>query len=227
MMKKKIGFLFADDLEFLPFSQYSLEHGGAELAQKPHAVVTLETDNAMVYAIHSGVGKVRATMAAMTLIREYQVEAVLNAGLSGAISSLHKGDVVAGTSYVECDFDVRVFGRKLGEKIEGDYIHQADAALLDAALQVQGMQQGALGTGDFFLHTADKKEEYKKEFGIAAFDMESAAIACVCDAYSVPFLSVRKISDDADDAAPETYQEMNALAEMALTEVLLEIVQKL
>ena len=57
--------------------------------------------------------------------------------------------------------------------------------------------------------------------------MESAAIASVCDKCDVPFLSVRKISDDADDAAAETYREMNKRQEACLTQVLAEIIDSL
>jgi hypothetical protein len=38
---------------------------------------------------------------------------------------------------------------------------------------------------------------------------------------------VRKISDDADDSALDAYQELNNLAETALSEILLEISAKL
>lgn len=226
-MKKRIGFLFADEMEFLPFAEYALRHGGEKVQETPLEVVSLPTETAMIFAIHSGVGKVCATMAAMTLILEYRVEALLNAGLSGAVSELQRGDMIAGTTYVECDFDVRVFGRRLGEKIEGDYLHQADPCLLEAASGLAGMKKGPLGSGDFFLHTEEKKKEYREEFSVLAFDMESAAIACACDRFSVPFLSVRKISDDADDTAAESYREMNQLAEFSLSEILLKIVERL
>ena len=51
--------------------------------------------------------------------------------------------------------------------------------------------------------------------------METAAIACVCDKCGVPFLSVRKISDDADDSSGEDYREMNSKAESHLSDILI------
>ena len=57
--------------------------------------------------------------------------------------------------------------------------------------------------------------------------METAAIAAVADKLATPFLSVRKISDDADDGALESYTAMNELAEEDLSRILLNIVEKL
>ena len=226
-MSKIYGFIFADEMEYKPFCEHALAHGGKELDSKGHNIVSMSVGSSQVVAIESGVGKVNAAVAAVKLIEEYKVDAVLNAGLSGAVSHLNKGDVAAGTSYVECDFDIRAFGRRLGEKTDGTRFYKPGAELLAAALKVNGIKEAALGTGDFFLQDTDIKNAYKEEFKINAFDMESAAIAAACDKYGVPFLSIRKISDDADDSAVDSYTELNDLAETALTEVLLEVVSNL
>lgn len=224
---KTYGFIFADEMEYKPFHDLALEQGGLEIKDKPLPAVSLSLGDSRIVAVHSGIGKVNAAIAASLLIYEFQVDALLNAGLSGAISQLKKGDVVAGESYVECDFDLRVFGYALGQKSDGTYVHEAGDELLAAAQKIEGMKTGALGTGDFFLNDSDRKEAYKGEFHINAFDMETAAIADVADTYGIPFLSVRKISDDADDTADESYTALNELAEEDLSKILLEIVEKL
>lgn len=226
-MKKIIGFIFADDMEFKPFSDYATERGGEYIRKEPQNVIRLTVGNAEIYAIESGVGKVNSAIAALDLIKSFGVQYIMSAGLSGAISGLKKGDIVAGDSYVECDFDIRAFGYPLGKKPNGQYIYGVPEELLEAALKIDGVKQGRLGTGDFFLTDAAKKEEFKKEFSINAFDMESAAIAATCDRYKVPFMSVRKISDDADDVATDSYREMNNLCEVALTEILMKTVENL
>ena len=226
-MKKTYGFIFADDMEFKPFAETAAAKGGVLSESAGMEVCTLELDKATVVAIHGGVGKVYAAIAAMVLIKDYKVDYLMSAGLSGAISGQKKGDVVAGTEYVECDFDVRAFGYKLGEKTDGTYLHTGSPELVAAATAIPGMKSGRLGTGDFFLTDPAKKHEYKDEFGIVAFDMESAAIASACDKYGVPFLSIRKISDDADDNAVESYRELNDLAETALTELLLQTLENM
>lgn len=226
-MKKIIGFIFADDMEFKPFSEYALSRGGEFIQTEPQNIIRLTVSDAEIYAIESGVGKVNSAIAALELIKSFNVKYILSAGLSGAISGLKRGDIVAGDSYVECDFDIRAFGYPLGKKPNGQYIYDAPSDMLEAALKIDGMMQGRLGTGDFFLTDAVKKEEFKKEFSINAFDMESAAIAATCDRYGVPFMSIRKISDDADDVATDSYRAMNNLCEMALTEILMETVSNL
>lgn len=226
-MKQKIGFLFADEMEFKPFSEIALADGGTWLTRRPMNTIRYETETAEIIAVESGIGKVNAAFAATLLIVDHQVDAVLTAGLSGAIQHLRKGDVVAGTSYVECDFDLTAFGYPVGGKTDGTRFHQASEKLLNAALSIDGVAPARFGTGDFFLADPLKKEEYRETFDIEAFDMETAAVASVCDRLETPFLSVRKISDDAGDAATDSYREMNALAETALSEVLLELVRRL
>ena len=34
-MKQKIGFIFADEMEFQPFSEIALENGGSWLSRRP------------------------------------------------------------------------------------------------------------------------------------------------------------------------------------------------
>lgn len=224
-MSKTYGFIFADELEYKPFHDLALSRGGREIAGKALPMVSLSTGDSQIIAVHCGIGKVNAAIAASLLVYECKVDAILNAGLSGAISHLKKGDVVAGESYVECDFDLRVFGYALGQKSDGTYVHEADEKLLAAAQKIDGMKTGALGTGDFFLNDKDKKAAYRGEFHINAFDMETAAIADVADTYGVPFLSIRKISDNADDTADESYTTLNELAEEDLSKILLQVVE--
>lgn len=228
-MKKKIGFIFADDLEFKPFAAYALNNGGKQLATQPQNVVSIETDNAIIYAMEGGVGKVYAAISAMILIKEYGVEYLMSAGLSGAISHVKKGDVIAGTSYMECDFDMSPIGYTKGHKVDGWYKLSASEELLAAALKIPGMKQGELGSGDFFLTDPETKAAFKEAFGISAFDMESGAMACACAKYDIPYLSVRKISDDADEDEDvgASYRALNELQEQALTDILMEIVENL
>ena len=223
-MNQIYGFIFADEMEYAPFRKMALSAGGSDLTDKIMPMVSLAKNGDTIYAVQCGIGKVNASIAASLLIQEMQVDTLLNAGLSGAISKLRKGDVVAGTSYVECDFDLRAFDLPLGKKSDGTFVHEPDSRLLHTALTIPGMKQGALGTGDFFLTDPKVKDFYKDEFGIQAFDMETAAIAAVADKYSIPFLSIRKISDDADDSALDSYTEMNNLAEEDLSAVLLQLV---
>lgn len=230
-MKKIIGLIFADSMEYAPFERYASELSASKSIR--HGNESLEytlkdKDNEIkAIAVKCGIGKVNAASAAAFLIGEDKADMIMNAGLSGAVSKCRREDMIIGTSYIECDFDLTAIDYKLGEKPDGQrYLYEADKRLLKLAKEIESLKTGKLGTGDIFLTSKEKKELYKKEFDINAFDMETAAIAAVCDKSEIPFLSVRKISDDADDAAVETYREMNDRQEMCLTQVLAQIIDK-
>lgn len=222
-MTKNIGIVFADEMEFSPFENYALERGGKKGEFRKMNSVSLkikEGDRTLnITAAECGIGKANAASATAFLIAD-GADFILNAGLSGAVSGLKRGDFVAGESYVECDFDLTAIGYEPGAKPGQATVNYAGEKLLELTMQSAGMRKGALGTGDIFLADKVKKDYYYKTFGICSFDMESAAIASVCARAEIPMLSLRKISDDADDSASGDYKEMNDRAEDSLTMVL-------
>lgn len=232
MIKKTVGIIFADSMEYQPFLDYALRHKAQELKSRGMRTVSYvmgsDSNELEVIAVECGIGKVNAASAAAFLIADRKADTILNAGLSGAISKVKREDMVVGTSYMQCDLDLTAIGFTLAEKPDGEeYIHPADEKLLTLTKEIPGLHYGKLGTGDIFLSDSEKKEMYKRMFGLTAFDMETGAIACVCRRNGVPFLSVRKISDDASDASGENYREMNNRAETCLTEILAQILEKL
>lgn len=228
-MKKTVGILFADSMEYAPFLDHALKTANAVQGtfHKNRSVsfnLTKGENELEVIAVECGIGKVNAATATAFLIADCKTDYILNAGLSGAISGVSREDIVAGESYIECDFDLRAIGYDLAVKPDGEeYIHPCDSKLLSYAKRIDNMKVGRLGTGDIFLADKEKKELFKQLFNLTAFDMETAAIASVCRKNDTPMLSIRKISDDADDTSKDDYQEMNNRAEACLTEVLAKI----
>ena len=225
-MKKTIGIVFADEMEFLPFLRLTADYAGSESTSrgKRAASFTLQKGDRtlQLLGVECGIGKAAATAATAFLIADDKADIILNAGLSGAVSGVRRGDFVAGESFRECDFDLTAIGRPLGK----DAI-KADETLLSLAKTLDGMHTGAFGTGDLFLADPVKKDLYKSLFSITAFDMETAAIAQVCAQCGVPFCSLRQISDDADDCSADDYTEMNDRAEDALCRCLLALCDKI
>ena len=231
-MRKTVGIIFADSMEYLPFQKSAAEKGAKEgtLRGLNSTSYTVKSDDNEldIVAVECGIGKVNAAFAAAVLITESKADIILNAGLSGAISKVKREDIVVGTSYMQCDLDLTAIGYKLAEKPDGEeYVHPADETLVELTKQIGSFHYGKLGTGDIFLTDKAKKELYKELFGLSAFDMETGAIASVCRKCGVPFLSIRKISDDADDASGEDYREMNDRAEACLTEILEKLTEKI
>lgn len=231
-MEKTAGLIFADEMEYAPFLSWAKENGATE--EKRHgndSVITYlkNGENTLkLIAVKCGIGKVNAASATAYLIGEDKADYILNAGLSGAVSRLKREDMIAATSHIECDFDLTAIGYGPGVKADGQrYLYSADETLLSLALQSEGIIAAPTGTGDIFLTDKEKKDFYKNTFGIEAFDMETAAIASVCDKAEIPMLSLRKISDDADDSSVEDYREMNNRKESCLTELLVNILTRL
>ncbi len=230
-MIKTAGLIFADSMEYNPFLARAKEMSGKQSIRRGNESVEVllsRGDRAIrIIAVKCGIGKVNAASATAFLIADDKVDFILNAGLSGAIQGLRREDMVAGTTYIECDFDLTAVGNPLGVKADGQrYLYEADEKLLGYALESAGIKKAKCGTGDIFLADPVKKELYKNTFGIESFDMETGAIAAVCDKSGVPMLSLRKISDDAGDAACDAYREMNERQEGCLTELVFNILDR-
>ena len=84
-----------------------------------------------------------------------------------------------------------------------------------------------MGTGDFFLTDKERRDRYKELFNISAFDMESGALAAVCYLLKVPFVSIRKISDSADDVGVEDYTTSVKTDITAFSDIVLSVLNKL
>lgn len=230
-MKKIIGIIFADPMEYSPFEKIT------ENKNQIHSVrysndsfsytINKEDKELEIIAVKSGAGKSNAASAAAFLIGADKADIIMNAGLSGAVSSCRKGDILVGENFVECDFDLTSIGYKPAQKPDGQkYIYQGNETLIKLAKMSDGVCGGNFGSGDLFLTDKEKKDYFKDIFSLNAFDMESGAIASVCDKAQVPFLSLRKMSDDADDTAYSSYREMNEREETCLSELILSVIDR-
>lgn len=181
-----------------------------------------------VTALCFGIGKVNAATGAAYMLARESYDGVINTGWSGAISNVIKGDILVADSCVECDFDFTKLGKPLGEKpCQETYIYKCDSDLADKVRKIEKFTHGKLGTGDIFLSDPVKAKEYKDIFDINAFDMESGALASVCHILSVPFVSIRKISDNANDSAPEDYRDILFSDMEAFSDILVDVLDAL
>lgn len=227
MNHTKIGVVIADDMEFAPLLESSKELGLTHGKIHSFESVSFTLGGKDIKAVKCGVGKVNAAAATALLIEREHPDCVLNIGLSGGVRGVNRGTVFAGTSFRECDFDLSALGYEKGVKPGQDYVYEADKELLSKIPKELGIRLLKCGTGDFFITRDSMKEEFYCLFGINTFDMETGAIASVCRSCSVPFLSIRKISDDSEDSAAEDYRQMNNLAETVLSDILLKVIANL
>ncbi len=222
--KSTIAVIIADDHEYNPFCKWAVENGAYTFKENGMSMLKMNFCGRELVAMMCNTGKVNAATAATHLILKYGAVEIFNIGFSGAVKGVRRGDLVAGSKYRECDFDLTPLGYELGVKPDQNYIYETDAKLLELCAEMN-LPAGALGTGDMFLTSNEKKADFHSRFGICAFDMESAAIASVCQRYNVKFLSIRKISDDSEESAKDDYRQMNNSEETSLTDTLIALLK--
>jgi 5'-methylthioadenosine/S-adenosylhomocysteine nucleosidase len=220
--------LIADIDEFNPCKESMGDIVKREYTIKHMPAFDFEYNNHQCTAVCFGIGKVNAALGAALALSEGDYDGVINTGWSGAVSGVFKGDIIVSDSCVECDFDLTPIGRLPGQKPgQAEYIYKCDNALYNAAAGIEGFKHGNLGTGDFFLTDAERKDKYKELFNISAFDMESGALGAVCYLLDVPFVSIRKISDSADDVGVDDYQNSVKTDITAFSEIVLKVLENL
>ncbi len=224
---KNIGVVIADVFEFEPFAAYAQAYGPVASALRGMEMISFGYRDYYISAVKCGIGKVNAATATAFLISDLSCDVILNVGLSGALTRFHKGDIVVGSSFMECDFDLTAIGKQPGEKPQEKWIYSPDDELYNIALSLPGVVPAVCGCGDLFLADPVRAKFYKDTFGIEEFDMETGAIASVCHCAGIPFLSLRQISDNADDAAVVSYTTENQKKSVSLTECLFELIDKL
>lgn len=218
---KKIGVVVADADEYRPVVSAVKQLRSGTYSGLGLNGVRFFCEDAEVICLHSGIGKVNAACAAAHLI-DCGCGLVLNFGLSGGISGVRRGDIVLPEKFLEHDFDLTGIGYKPCEKPGQRYIYDADPfvrAILSGALKTK--LGGTAVCGDRFVCDDGYRAFLRDTFGAVSCDMETGAIAAVCDKAGIPFASIRRISDDAGSDSYSSYTEMNTNDGASLTEIFL------
>ncbi len=141
---------------------------------------------AQVLVAHTGMGLESAAAKTEALLAEARPERLLSGGFAGALDPrLRLGDVLAATNFSAPELLTPL----------GDSIHR-----------------GVLVSRPRPLELVEEKSALFRETGALAVDMETAAIAAACARAGVPLLSLRAISDRADQALPAPLAEWFDLA---------------
>ncbi len=171
--------------------------------------------------VRCGVGKVNAGICAQILADLFEVTHIVNTGVAGSLDDrIRIGDFVISTEACYHDVDATGFGYAPGEVPQlGTAVFKADSQLRAAAAQaVQEMApavqrfEGRVVSGDQFISERHKKETIRKTFGGLCTEMEGAAIAQAAYINGIPFVILRAISDQADEATAVTYDVFEAQA---------------
>lgn len=224
---KRIGLIIADESEYV-----ILRSIADKLGAKRRDIFTREGhefalgEETLVHSVLCGVGMVNAAAAASYLAAE-GCDAMFNFGLSGGISGISKNEFMVGSEFIEHDFDLTPLGYEPCEKPLQEFVYKADGRLIKTATELYPfIKTGVAVSGDSFICDDGKRNYLKDKFNAMSCDMESAAIAYVCSIADIPFLSLRKISDDAGNDADDSYREaMNIDGEEVLG-ILFELIKR-
>jgi adenosylhomocysteine nucleosidase len=182
-----------------PFLELADSVGDEQIvAGNPHR--TLKFGGRSIALVVGGIGFVNAAHAATVAIGRYGSGVpLISAGTAGGLSpDTRVGDVIISTDLINLDADARAFGYARGQVPGMPPLYRGDEALaakLLAGDHGQPARLGGIGSGEKFV-TADLAITLRQDFPtVDAVDMESVAIAQIAHKYSIPFVSVRAISD--------------------------------
>ena len=166
-----------------------------------------EVANNTVVALQCGIGKANAAIGTMTMIFQYSPDMIINTGVAGgADKSINVMDIVVGerVSYhdVWCGPEC-----KMGVVQGLPNYFEGSKSIISKLPPSQLLKYGLIVSGEQFVESIEKVNEIEENYPEAlAVDMESGAIAHVCEVMNVPFLSLRVISDSPGASHNSTCQ---------------------
>lgn len=180
-------------------------------------------DGHEVALVGAGIGKVNTTLVATLLADRLGCRLIVFTGVAGGLDpALRIGDVVIADRTVQHDAGVIEEGRlatyqaghvpffnptdRLGYPVEPALLARIRARLDGFELPALSQAAGGAGTpprivfgtilsGDQYIHCEDTRERLFGELGGAAVEMEGGALGQVAEAFGIPFLDIRALSD--------------------------------
>ncbi|MBQ8296249.1 MAG: 5'-methylthioadenosine/adenosylhomocysteine nucleosidase [Ruminococcus sp.] len=178
-----------------------------------------------VINVCSGIAKVNAAVCTQAAIDNFKPDCVINAGIAGGMNSEVKVcDIVISDEVLPHDLDLHFLK---------DYppycgIFKADEHLIETAEKTCaefGVKsfRGRIVSGEAFISSNEVKAEILARLSPYAVDMESAAVGHCCYLNKTPYVSVRCISDNADDEGAMSFDEFEKIAARRVAEIVLKM----
>ena len=181
--------------------------------------------------VQCGVGKINAAMCTQILIDRFAVTHVINTGIAGSLDAqLDIGDLVISRDAIHHDFDLRFWGRPIGQVPGLDVTaFPADPQLAKIAfaaaeaINPSHTRLGRVASGDQFICSREQKDKIIADTQALCAEMEGASIAHTAYRNGIPFVIVRAISDKADNSAQMDYPAFEAIAAQRCAQVTVEM----
>jgi len=172
-----------------------------------------ELGNDTIYLATSGVGEVKAALAVQLLKDLFDVEAVLNFGFVGAVNpSLSIAELVIAEKVCHYRFDISALNNiEVGRYSDHDdkYFYLSEDLVTRVLANVgRPVRVVTCASGDKFVSSSSDKNMLREEFKADICEMELAGIAIACERNNLPLLSLKIVSDKADETANVDFDEI-------------------
>lgn len=225
----KFGIVCAGDEELAPFLPM-MDH--CKVIEKARLkFYEGQIDGTEVVALFSGVCKVNAAIASQILIDIFDVNAIINSGTAGGMDTRLKiFDTVISTEV--CYHDVAQDILTEFHPWMKSVFFEADQKLIElskAAVEKTKFPGkvfwGRMVTGESFI-TEEGRQKINDEFAPLTVDMETASIAHVCYVNHIPFISVRCVTDTAEESGVSNFEENCAKASAIAKNIVVAILRE-
>jgi adenosylhomocysteine nucleosidase len=168
-------------------------------------------DGHVVVLAGSGMGKVNAAVVATLLADRFDCRTIVFTGVAGGLDPrLAIGDIVVADLVIQHDAGMVENERvqtyqpgyvpvinptdRLGYPVDADLLDRVKKRL--AGVSIPGhMVYGTVLSGDQYLNCGTTRDRLHSELGGQAIEMEGGAVAQVCEAFGIPWLVIRALSD--------------------------------
>ena len=223
----KIGIVIAIERELKSFLESKYEVEIIEIDNR--TIYKTIINNNEVYAVKSGCGEIDAACATQYLITKYNVEIILNYGVTGAlIADIGVSDLFIVKGAINHDFDTSCFENVLPHQYgDLDTVEiPLDKNLIELAKKIKpDLKECLVASGERFVEDRQDKNNLAK-LGCDICDMEIAAISRTCFLNKVKCLSIKCISDTLDGDGSmfeENVRKSSDKAFKLLSEILMKI----
>jgi adenosylhomocysteine nucleosidase len=180
-------------------------------------------DGSEVVLAGAGIGKVNTALVATLLADRFRCRTIVFSGVAGGLDpDLHIGDVVIADRTLQHDAGVIENERlhtyqaghvpffnptdRLGYPVDPDLLarvrERLEGFILPPLSKAAGghdqpprIAYGTILSGDQYLHCEVTRDRLHRELGGRAIEMEGGALGQVCEAFGIPWLDIRALSD--------------------------------
>lgn len=183
-----------------------------KIQNKPYDTYLVSRENALIYVAVSGMGEISAAGATEFLIAKYDVRAIFNFGFVGTLTKRFGcKDVAIVEKVVHYEIDTSAIDNvKAGHYDENpDPYFYFDKTLISAVKRdFPKIKTARLASGDKFISSSEVKDKLIADFDAEICDMEGAGICIIANKNGVPALSLKIVSDNADETSPADFNEI-------------------